>query len=189
MVMNNKIKIIGLSGKAGTGKDYISQTVLRPMGYLQFSLAWHFKISVVGKSLATHEEVFVTKPPHVRRELQLEGTERGRYVYGEDIWCKTAAEWISILHETWGIHKFVIPDVRFPNEVNFIKNAGGKVLRIVAPEREAKNGLSAEDREHISEIALDNFSLDEYDGLIYNDPEYSPTIRQQVLSSIYEYNI
>jgi hypothetical protein len=168
------IKVIGISGKSGTGKDYISQTFFRPAGYHHWNLAWHFKVWTVGKGLATHEEVFYTKPPHIRKELQLEGTERGRMVYGDDLWCNTAKEWFVLLNEHTGIDKFVISDVRFPNEIEFIRNMGGKVARIHAPKRAESNSLTPEARLHISETALDDY--DDFDYIIHNDPEAEPYV-------------
>ena len=64
--------VIGLSGKIGTGKDYIAEQYFFPRGYKQFSLAWHFKIWIVGKQEATYEEVFHTKPPEIRHYSQYE---------------------------------------------------------------------------------------------------------------------
>ena len=167
-------KVIGLSGHAGTGKDYIGTNYLKPLGFHQFSLAWHFKIGLVGKGIATYEEVFTTKPPHVRKALQEEGTEKGRMVFGDDIWCNTVYSWFRLLDESWGINKFYIPDVRFPNEVDFIKKMNGHVFRIVAPEREAKSGLTEAARQHISETALDHYNHEDFDGIINNDPFKGP---------------
>jgi len=175
------IQVIGISGKAGSGKDYISHQYLAPLGFKQWSLAWHFKVWIVGKGLATHEETFVTKPPHIRNELQLEGTERGRMVYGDDVWCETAREWFTVLHEQWGIDKFVIPDVRFPNEVKFIRNMGGKVIRLHAPNRILNSSLTESARQHISETALDHFIPAQFDGIINNDPEYAHTVQDQLM--------
>jgi len=174
------IEIIGISGRAGTGKDYITQNFYRPLGYFQFSLAWHFKVWLVAKGEATYEEVFVTKPPHVRKMLQLEGTEFGRLKYGEDVWCQSVLTWMRLFSDSWGVNKFVIPDVRFPNEVDFIQSHGGKVYRIVAPYRAENNTLSPEARQHISETALDDYPLDSYAGLIYNDPEFASTLSTQI---------
>lgn len=176
------IQVIGVSGKAGTGKDHISQHFIRPLGFYQWSLAWHFKVWTVGKGLATHEEVFVTKPPHIRKELQLEGTERGRDVFGENLWCDTAREWFVLLNEQWGIDKFVIPDIRFPNEVDFVHSMGGEVIRINAPTRAEGNTLSAEARLHISETALDDFV--KFDHVVNNDPEHSSTIGREIFRII-----
>lgn len=164
------IKVIGLSGKAGSGKDYIATRIVTPKyGYQPFSLAWHIKTGIIGKGRATYEEVFITKPPHVRHLLQQDGTEHGRNVYGYDIWLDTAFAWMRLIYEQWGIARFVVPDVRFPNEVEYIKQHGGKVIRVIAPQRVQRSPLTLEARLHESETALDEYPLDNYDGLLYND--------------------
>lgn len=175
------IQIIGLSGKAGTGKDWIFENYLRPAGYHRWALADHFKIWAVGRGLATYEEVFHTKPPHVRKALQQIGTEEGRLVYGENVWLDTTWAWMHHLASMWGIEKFCVTDARFPNEVEYIQSHGGKVLRIIAPQREAASELTAEARAHISETALDTFPLTNYDGIINNDPGVH---RSEILKSL-----
>lgn len=170
------MRLVGISGKAGVGKDYIYQHILKPKGFVNWSLAWHFKIWIVATNQATYEEVFVTKPAHVRQLLQLEGTERGRNVYGENVWCEAARAWIEHLNKEWGVDSIAIPDVRFPNEVRFIQQMGGHVLRIEAPERAANSSLTPEARLHPSETALDDFKG--FDATVYNDPEVpEPALR------------
>lgn len=167
------IQVVGISGKAETGKDYLVEQVLRPLGFFQVSLADHLKTFAVGKGLVTYEEAFHTKPPHVRHILQQEGTERARNVYGEHVWCETMAAWIRLLHERNRVTRFVLADVRFPNEVAFVQRLGGKVIRLNAPERAANSKLSAEARLHSSETALDGFVG--FDAVLNNDPEFAST--------------
>ena len=69
--------IIALSGRIGSGKDFIYNQYLFPLGYRKFALADHFKIWIVGQGLATYEEVFITKPPKVRHLLQQAGINFG----------------------------------------------------------------------------------------------------------------
>lgn len=175
----NDLQIIGISGQAGSGKDYISQNILTPLGFYQWSLAWHFKVWLIGKGEATYNDVFRTKPPAVRKMLQLEGTENGRHLFGENVWVDTMYAWFEVLNNHWGIHKFVVPDVRFPNEVEAIKRLGGKVFRIYAPLRVANNSLSAEARTHASETALDDYH--DFDGIIFNDPDQAGSVKLQVM--------
>jgi len=175
-----ELEVIGLSGKLKTGKDYIATHYFQPLGYHNISLAWHFKIWLIGQGKATYEQVFETKPPEIRKLLQEEGTERGRNVYGQNVWVDTTFAWINLYHQSWGLNKFVIPDVRFRNEVEAIKQRGGKVFRIVAPERDANSGASPEARAHISETDLDSYPLIDYDGLIFNNPQHSETVGMQV---------
>lgn len=160
--------VVGLSGRAGVGKDYLFNTVLKPLGFYRVALADHFKIWIAGQGSASYEELFKTKPPKIRHLLQQEGTERGRLVFGEDIWCQVLYSWMTLWQEQWGLTKFCITDIRFPNEVEFVQRVGGKVVRIQAPEREVSRGLSAEARLHPSETALDDFN--NFDLVINNDP-------------------
>jgi hypothetical protein len=55
--------------------------------------------------------------------------------------------------------KYVLPDVRFPNEWVAVKRLGGATVRIERPGVGPVNG-------HLSEIALDSYS---FDWLIVND--------------------
>ena len=162
------MEIIGLSGKAGSGKDYLYQHSLRRCRYKRVAFADHIKVWLIGQGKLSHEEAYGHKAPDVRQLLQQYGTEQGRDVYGEDIWCSTLFAWLRVWESSWGINRFVITDVRFANEVEFIKRRGGKVFRIHAPERAALKGLSPELAEHRSECDLDTYAR--FDAIIHNDP-------------------
>jgi hypothetical protein len=128
--------------------------------------------------------VFVTKPPAIRKLLQVRGTEEGRYGFGEDIWCNIAHEWLKTFEESWGVDKFMITDIRFPNEVEFVHRHGGKVIRIYAPEREAARIATDEARQHPSETALDGFCG--FDMVVDNNPG-ATNIREQIYSALLEF--
>ena len=172
------MNLIGLSGKAGSGKNYLARQVLAPLGWLECALADEIKIRGVAVGAGTYEEMFHQKPPTVRTWLQQEGTERGRMVYGEDCWVDAMMARLTRVKETWGFDRFVVTDVRFPNEVKAIQDRGGWVFRIEAPERAAASPLSVASREHESEMALDDFA--DFDGWIYNDPIYAKTVVWQL---------
>lgn len=178
------IEIIGLSGGAGTGKDYIAEHYARPQGFYPIALADEIKVRVVASGRATWEEVFVTKPPHVRALLQEEGTERGRDVYGENYWIDVLAARLLTARARWGMTRWVVTDVRFPNEVRAIQNLGGKVFRIEAPTRYANNGMPDELRAHRSERKLDGYTG--FDGWLLNDPEYAQTVGPTFLDLLHE---
>lgn len=57
--------------------------------------------------------------------------------------------WVNALFNTYS-DNIIIADVRYPNEVQAIKDRGGKVIRIERPGAGAGN--------HISETALDNYT-------------------------------
>lgn len=182
----NNLKIIGISGKAGSGKDYLAK-IVQERGYYPISLAWHFKIWIVATKQATYEEVFHTKPPHVRHLLQQEGTERGRNVYGENIWVDTMLVWMKHYNEMWGIDKFVCPDVRFKNELFGLKSNGAAVIRIFAPTRVLFSGLNETARQHISEVDLDDVEESAFYKIINNEPENAESVREIVNETVSEY--
>lgn len=163
--IRNDITLVGLSGYAGSGKDYIATNYFRDRyGFFNVSLAWHLKVECVAKGKATYDEVFNTKPPRVRKLMQIMGTEQGRNVWGEDIWVNTTFSWIKIFNEDWGINKFVIPDVRFPNELDAIHSVGGKVYRIIS---DRDSDLTEKAKQHASEKSLTD-DMNIYDGKILN---------------------
>lgn len=177
------LSLVGLSGHAGCGKDYIYSTYFQPRGWMPFAYSWHFKVWLVGRGKATHEEIFHTKPPEIRKLIQRFGTEEGRDVWGEDIWNRILFEWLAVLNENMGINKFVITDVRFPNEFHAIREHGGKILRINAPRRVNEARMTAEARQHSSETSLSTLRVTDFDGVIFNDVEHYPfwgTIEEQL---------
>lgn len=172
--------LVGLSGCAGVGKTHLINHYLHKWGYYDAPLADELKVRAVAQGVASYEDAFYHKPPAVRMWLQEEGTERGRDVFGENIWCNTLLTRLRRVSSSWGLQRFVVSDVRFPNEVRFVLDNGGIVLRVEAPQRYASNGMTPEARQHRSERALDDFPVHQYTGVILNDPEYEGIIEWQL---------
>lgn len=81
----------------------------------------------------------------VRRLLQTFGTEVGRNLFGEDFWVKQALD---------GAYPYtVFSDVRFKNEADAIRAAGGIVIRVQRDGVFPVNG-------HSSETDLDDYDFD-----------------------------
>lgn len=182
----SQIQLIGLAGGAGVGKDTLANLYFRPQGFLSAALADEIKVRVVASGRATFEEVFITKPPHVRKLLQEEGTERGRDIYGENYWVDILFAQLQKTRFRWGFERFVVTDVRFPNESDRIREAGGQVYLINAPTRYANNGMSDEARQHRSERALDGYT--NYDGIINNDPEWQSVVGTQIYNLLRDHD-
>lgn len=66
-----------------------------------------------------------------RKMMQLMGTEAGRNVFHTDLWVHTVERRIQYKREWEFEDMFVIPDVRFPNEIEAIRRMGGHVVRVV----------------------------------------------------------
>ena len=91
---------------------------------------------------------FIEKDQTTRDMLQKYGTENGRHVYHEEIWVRAVESWISIQESRLEklrdrtkndfLPIFIISDVRFKNEAEFIKSNNGILIRVNAPNRSNK---------------------------------------------------
>ncbi len=55
---------------------------------------------------------------------------------------------------------FLVPDCRFPNEINLLKEKYYDVYSILVERSEFDNGLTEEQKSHPSETALDSYNFD-----------------------------
>jgi hypothetical protein len=165
--------VIGLSGYAQAGKDTIGQHLVDNHGYTRISFAdtlrdflyklnpvvevHHVAGARIMEELATvvdeegweaAKKLVPTQTHSVRALLQRLGTDAGRAVLGEDVWVDAALKAI----EPGG--KYVITDVRFPNEADAVRAMGGQLWRVVRPGMAAVNA-------HPSEVALDGYQFDQ----------------------------
>lgn len=102
--------------------------------------------------------------PTIRQFLQKFGTEVGR-VIDPDIWIKTTFrdyECIRNLHpeKDKNFYNLVISDVRFPNEIEAIRNKEGIVIKVT------RNGVESAGN-HSSETILDDYT--DWDYVIENN--------------------
>lgn len=174
-------KIIGLSAKMGSGKDYICDNVIIPYlkkknkSCLKLCFADQLKVNVQQKYPdLSYNDVYTEKTDYSRQLLQIEGQK-----YREDdanVWIKYFDIWFKIF-ENRGFDYIICTDVRYINEFNYIKSKGGVLLKIVSPKRnesrlliESKGDIEIYNKIkfHSSETALDEKS--DYDFVIYNDP-------------------
>jgi hypothetical protein len=138
-------KIIGISGKKRSGKDECCNVILDmfPQGErIAFADALKAEVAeVCGVSLAQleqHKMLF-------RGMLQWWGTEYRRQWSGNDLyWIERAADAVQKSAAPF----VIIPDVRFPNELAFVRERGGLAIRIDSERSTAGDT-------HASETALD----------------------------------
>ena len=162
------IKIIGLIGKARSGKDTIADYITKhSITYKKRAFADALKEKAMKDFNLTYNQVYGDVEKEIiidewgkspRQILQVMGTDWYRSInpnYWVDIWEK------DIFGGHWG-NKIVVPDVRFPNEIEAILRNKGKIIRVVRP-----NQTQIENSNHISETALDNFTAPNFE--IVND--------------------
>lgn len=178
--------IIGIAGKMGSGKDYICNNIIIPIlqkynsKFLQMSFADQIKINVMTKNNISFNDVYIHKNVETRTLLQTEGTELGRNILGNDIWIRYFDNWMKV-YKSRGIEHFILTDVRFFNELEYIKKSGGILIYINAPQRnynrlyQESNGdpnTIAKLSNHISECDLDKLPQNSFDIIVHNDLEH-----------------
>lgn len=160
--------IIGLSGKSGAGKTTLATEIEREFGYTRVSFADGVKEEVKAFLQAsgldvedhnlwgTQEDRDMVIPGYngktYRELLQWWGTDYRRRFYGEDYWTKQLMSRIS------DGGKYIIDDMRFPNEAEAVRKTGGVVVRIHRPGLVYFPGVVL----HVSETALDDYLFDRY---------------------------
>lgn len=172
------MRIIAFSGKAGVGKDYIATKYFKKPNSLLVSFADQLKVLVMHKYRLNFEDVYVHKPPHIRKILQTFGTEQGRNEQGLDVWCNYLDSWLKIHSYRNNIDTFLITDVRFRNELDWVHRHNGIVIRVVGD-----RGWYTENSnigKHASETELDGISLDEYDFAIDNSRNPQLPLQDQI---------
>jgi hypothetical protein len=162
--------IIGLSGYARSGKDTVANILVEKHGFTKLAFADPMREALYrldprieiadmqGVSLAQAVdglgwENLKVDSPDVRGLLQRMGTEVGRGMFGENIWVDLA------LKEAAKYENVVFSDVRFKNEAEAVRAAGGSLWRIERPGTEAANA-------HISEHDLDDY---QFNATLNND--------------------
>lgn len=184
VAIDKKIKIISISGKFGSGKDYMRGIIVSILARLKIlcvpiSFADHFKVECCGKDHMPYEKVFGSqRDDKTRQALQRRGTEEGIQIYGKYIWVDIIGTWIRIYSER-GIEYFCIADTRFTHEIEWLKDQSAVIIRLVAPRRtwdraliEAKGDVERANvlMNHISETALDNPKYNNmFDLILDND--------------------
>jgi hypothetical protein len=158
-----RVRAIGLSGYARSGKDTVAARMVSEHGYTRISFADpirealerlnpHVEFGGYYMPLATALrgtgwETLKDLSPGSRVLLQRMGTEVAREMFSQDFWVEQALKKIP------DGAKVVFADVRYPNEAEAVRSLGGQVWRVVRQNTEAANS-------HTSESAMDNYSFD-----------------------------
>ena len=95
--------IIAVSGKQGSGKDYITDLIIQRIkstgiSVSKMAFADQVKVNVAtyNKDISIEQCLIGEKSSLIRTKLQQEGTENGRDVHGNDVWINMMENWIII---------------------------------------------------------------------------------------------
>ena len=154
--------LIGISGKARSGKDTLGQYICDEYKCLHYYFAKPLKegarvmFGLTDEQVENKETVVDLWGMSPRKIYQLLGTEVGRGL-DKQIWIKNAEMFVkSVPGRT-----VVITDVRFKNEAEWIRSRDGVVIHI---ERDSQSDIT--ENTHSSE---NDIGPDDYDLLIKNN--------------------
>lgn len=150
------MRVITISAKAQYGKDYTAKLLkesLEDMGYSVLICHYADLLKYICKQFFDWDG---QKNEEGRTLLQKVGTEGVRSIK-PDYWVDFIIDILHFFPDEWDY--VIIPDTRFPNEINKIKeNFNMRCIHVSRPGFE--NSLTEEQRQHPSEIALDNYRFD-----------------------------
>lgn len=135
---------IGVAGLKGAGKDTVSNYFVHKYGFHKYAFAEPiYQMLSIAFPLSTLS--LISQNPNQKEQLQHQFKETELYdgVYGRHLLQNLGTDffrsydpniWIKLAHHNTQHYKDVIfSDVRFPEEVQFIKNHGGILIYVEYP--------------------------------------------------------
>ena len=177
------LSIIGITGRKFNGKDTLGNILHEKYGYKCIAFADPLKNCCKAIFHFTNEQLYGNEKEKIdnnwkttpRIILQFVGTELLRNQMekilpdiGCNIWIKSFETQIEQMIKIDPCLKIVVTDIRFQNELDCVKNLGGKIIKIIKPD--VINTDS-----HVSENNIDNFIVDH---VIINDGTIDDLIKK-----------
>ena len=136
------MQLIGLTGRAGCGKNTVADFLCETHGFVQIALADPLRDGLKAMLGLTAEQLhrrdlketpidWIGKSP--RELLQTLGTEWGRELVADDLWLRVAARRIARI-KAYPPHLhvagIVVSDIRYENEADWLREQGGQLWLI-----------------------------------------------------------
>lgn len=165
-----RARLIGITGKAGSGKDTLADAAVTEFGGVKYSFALPIKQALnamFGWTMNMWDNRDWKEAPITwlgvspRKLAQTLGTEWGRDIINPDLWVRIAMDryWKHV--ESGSTKPFIIADVRFDNEAISIHKFDGIIINVVRPSQTFIQGAT-----HVSEAGVSDALVDH---VLYND--------------------
>ena len=157
------MKVICISGKARHGKDTAAEYIyseLTKRGHRVLIAHYGDLLKYICKTFFMWDG---TKDEKGRHILQYVGTDIIR-AKKPDYWVNFIADMLELFGDNWDY--IIIPDSRFPNEIEHLKDRGFEICSLRVIRDNFKSELTKEQLKHPSETALDDYS---FDYVVHND--------------------
>lgn len=153
------MQLIGLIGRARSGKSTVAKHLVDNYGFFRFAFADPLKEMLMKAGMCTYGELYANKTEQSRWLMQKIGTDIFRKQIDELFWIKKAQEMIQgFIRDNH--QKIVVEDIRFPNEAELVKEFGGTVIKLVRSEYFDDQT----DNSHLSESLVDSIEADRVIG-------------------------
>jgi hypothetical protein len=173
------MKIVGISGKLGSGKGSVTK-ILKKINskfierffaeklkkFTADLVGVDYELTLTQEGKNTFIETFNMTLGEI---LQIIGTDALRNNFDKNVWAK------SIFTTLKDDGYYILSDLRFENECEYIKKNKGILLRINRPVNPIGEN-SARNLEHSSETQLDNY--EHFDYIIENNGTYEELIKK-----------
>lgn len=168
-------RLIGIGGRLAAGKDTVADYLVGK-GWIKFGMSDPLHQSMmklnpivdaygteggIDAEVVTYREAIEERGyteakaefPEVRRILQVFGTEVGRDLFGENVWVDIMKRRAAAAMETQNV---IVTGIRFINEVEAIRELGGKLWWVdrheatnVAVNHASENSVSGKDFDEV----------------------------------------
>ncbi len=163
---NRNPMIYCISGKAGSGKSTVGAIIEREYQKLELKTITSPYTKYLKQYIGTITGVNVTEENKPRELLQkLSSDLIKKKLNNKDFFIRRQVEDIEFYSYFFDV--IIIPDVRFPNEIEILKEKFPNVVSIRVERQNYKSKLTEEEMQDITETALDKYN--NYDYIITNE--------------------
>lgn len=153
------MKVIAISGHAKNGKDTVANIIENELEMNGFRVQIIHYADLLKFICKRYLGWNGKKDEEGRTLLQEVGTYGFRW-HDPNFWVDFVATVLEVLGDRWDY--VLIPDTRFPNEIDVLKEKGFDVTHLRVVRSDANTGLTEEQQKHESETALDDVEPDVY---------------------------
>lgn len=145
------MKVITISGIARHGKDTTAEVLRHELSEMGYSVLITHYADLLKYICTAYFGWNGLKDEEGRTLLQYIGTDVVRKK-NPDFWVDYIVSILKMFEDSWDI--VLIPDTRFPNEIDKIREAGFETIHMNIVRPNFDNGMTSEQLSHSSETAL-----------------------------------